>query len=1008
MRKEVIRSLIYWPAVVSATVVGVAWLSAPDGPSTQWLLTAIESIEFESETGRSWPQRPVVFNEAELAAWPVPDESGPASLSDLEVPSVDFKVLEREQAHSLELPARLAGARKQSLESKANENEAKAKTIKAPVRNERQEIAGLILQEPRLPGLDLTPLVESLRESSEAETNDDQQVQDAREGSDDFVGPPRPEYVVIEEEIESSSILPKSVSALGNLVEPDVEAIDQDESQITLALPTELEATGEPAVDAEKEVVEDEVQSASDSLTLSQAEVEPEAVPPIPVIVETEQQTDALPEVIKAEPALPETANVVRTETPQRPEIRVGPAAWPVTNALDLSLKSLEGTAASEWAEKVSQQLTALRQLARIGAPESGQLLDELDELATQGLESAEEISDRDVQIQWLRTAFAVKRRVAVWNPIWSVASDEDPTWMVSDQDSLVSEEIDQVIASVRNDLEETGDQAAWSRYLMLDQVANMSETTEYRQRQVIAQRLLSRLQWHGLDDEHLRWLNRDSVADLAETIRPWARSAVDYAQLMQQMERRESDAIDLAAIDIAGVVQTLRFAESQKATSVATALDTYYRNANVRTAISDTLLQRFLPTVETQVKPVRERMFGSNIRGTSQIDSDLQIALSPSPDRWNICLKTLGDVRTNSTGYNGPVALRTRGQSRFVAETPIVVTRKGATIGNSVVNATGTTRLRGIRTDYDGWPLIGSLTKSYAESQYQAIAAKSNRVANRKIQKQVGDEIDTRLTQSVNESSEKLSDLVLGPLGRLQLDPKVVDMQTTESRILARYRLAGDWQLAAFTPRPRAPRSSLMSVQVHQSAINNTLEQLVPKDEPKLIQEIFSDSLVLFGSDERELPDDMPDDVSVQFAKTRPITIEVEDGSLWVTLRVMKLTRGKKLNLKRFIVRARYLPQYDGLNASLVREGHLSISGPRMSMRDRLPLRAIFNKVLSPNRPLQLTLPRLVEHPAAEGLAISQLELRDGWIALAVSEAAAPKIAIRRPADLQPSTVLR
>ncbi len=133
---------------------------------------------------------------------------------------------------------------------------------------------------------------------------------------------------------------------------------------------------------------------------------------------------------------------------------------------------------------------------------------------------------------------------------------------------------------------------------------------------------------------------------------------------------------------------------------------------------------------------------------------------------------------------------------------------------------------------------------------------------------------------------------------------------------------------------------------------------------------------------------------MTVQFAPTRPITVEIEDGQLWVTLRVVRLNRGDRVDLTKFIVRAAYKPQIDGLQATLVRDGHLRISGPGMSMRERLPVRAIFNKVLSPNRPFPLTLPQLIQHPAMESLVVSQLELRDGWIGLAISEDDAPRIA--------------
>jgi len=220
------------------------------------------------------------------------------------------------------------------------------------------------------------------------------------------------------------------------------------------------------------------------------------------------------------------------------------------------------------------------------------------------------------------------------------------------------------------------------------------------------------------------------------------------------------------------------------------------------------------------------------------------------------------------------------------------------------------------------------------------------------------------------------------------------MDMQTTDQRLLARYRLAGDWQLAAFTPRPRAPTTSLMSMQVHQSALNKTLEKLIPRDEPMPIRDVLRKSAEILGQLDAQAPDDFPEDVAVQFARTRPITIEIEDGQLWVTLRILRLNRGERVALTQFIVRAAYKPQIDGLQVSLVRDGHLRISGPGMSMRERLPVRAIFNKVLSPNRSIRLTPPQIFAHQAAENLVVSQLELRDGWIGIAVSDSGAPRIA--------------
>ncbi|MEP4684881.1 MAG: hypothetical protein ABJ015_25005, partial [Rhodopirellula bahusiensis] len=238
--------------------------------------------------------------------------------------------------------------------------------------------------------------------------------------------------------------------------------------------------------------------------------------------------------------------------------------------------------------------------------------------------------------------------------------------------------------------------------------------------------------------------------------------------------------------------------------------------------------------------------------------------------------------------------------------------------------------------------------------------------------------------------------DLVLGPLGRLELSPTVIDLETTSERLIARYRLAGDWQLAAHTPRPRAWNDSWLSLQMHQSAINNTLEQILPRGEVKTFDQLYTDTFALFGKEGVALPEEVPGEAEIAFSPTRPMTIEIEDGKMWLTLRVVRLSQPGSPKLTRFIVRAAYKPEIDGLNARLVRDGHLRVSGPGMSMRQRLPIRAVFNKVLAEDRVIPLTTPKLVEHPAMQDLVVSQLELRDGWLALALSPEAAPSIATR------------
>ncbi len=691
---------------------------------------------------------------------------------------------------------------------------------------------------------------------------------------------------------------------------------------------------------------------------------------------------------------------------------------WPSTHLLNSQLEQLTSMASghglrrhdqlvsassssvgiAQWAMEVSAVLQQLQSLSRLGDDQAKPLIGQLESLASQGQTRAENLGDRTLRVQWLQACHSISRRVAVWYPVWELANANSRVENRSKFAIAMKPEsfnsVHSAINHVRAMLPESGDVPGWERYLLLNRISEAADSENQQHRMAVAAEFLSRLQRNGLHPAHQQWLQRQEIMSLQSAVRPWMGGVVDYADLLSQIEQQESMSIDQAPADITTAMQILKFVGSPDAERVADSIETHYRNANIRIAISQAMLQRFVPEVPSQSVPVRTTMLGSRVRGTSHIQSDLKVSLTPQPDRWSIQLQTIGQVHTNTTGDRGPVAVRTQGNATFVATTPLEVTPQGITVGQSVASVQGQTTLRGIQTDYDGWPLVGSLVRSAAARRFDSMSSKSTQISNHKIALEIETNVSDQLKQRIDTAKDQLTSAIIGPVNRLRLDPIITDMETTNERLIARYRLAENGQLAAFTPRPRAFNNSLLSVQVHQSAINNTLEQLAPSDQPLPIRSAIANAIGTFYDGDVVIPDDIPEDVTIQFAPSRPISVEFKDDSMWVTLRIVRLQRGDKLNLTKFIVQAVYIPVVDDTTASLVRDGHLRISGPGMSMRERLPIRAIFNKVLSSSRPLPLTPRAISEHPAMEGLVISQLELRDGWIAMAVAESPADRVA--------------
>ena len=1018
---DVRRALLFWPAFTSALIILITLISPMHGDFLQdetWRSlssTPIWSDESDStqvtETKAVSDPEPTVVEAAQIAN-ASKLERPKVMHSSIATPPTQSRIVERADRgqRAMQLPDRVASlfSRPNETDSISSLRDARDLYSATQIRTRSQESV------PQID--DWKPVLRSSGDQLPEVTSD--QDEEISLNPANAIG--HAEKIEIKD-IAAATPSP-TVDSPSAIQLPNTQLPGTQPSLESLSAPSER-----PRIDSHTSNDRNLVIAALESLSKQLGEDTP-STPVLATPPATEPQKSIMPKSIaNLAKIVPRSEELSRQQSkPQVPDLRLStpndqaarvesdrtsrnisagnPSTWPRTPQLDVQLQDLNASAGgsnddlrdevTKWSTQVQQTFARLNELPRLGDPIAIGLISRLEALALDGLRSAEQVADRDIQINWLQATHGVYRRYAVWKAVWSVVSTTREN-ASSELHADNGRSVEEVVRQLRAEIEDTGDAAGWTSYLMLDQVDDAATGKGVNRRGMVAQRVLSRVRWYGLDDVQRAWLERQSIQQLMTELQPWTRAPVDYASLLSQIERQESDAVDLATIDIAGAAQTLRFSDSQPAAMVANQINTYYRNANIRTALSQEMLQRLIPSVAPVTVPVRTNILGSRVKGISHINSELDLELHPKPQSWAFTLQTIGNVRTHSTGRRGQTAVRTRGDANFAAATPIEITANGISVGDSQINVRGNTRLRDVNSQYDNWPLLGSLAKSIIAAKYNERSRLTSRIANRRMTKQIGDGIDERLDAKVAKATNRLNEVVMGPLNTLRLQPQIIDMQTTDQRLIARYRLAGDWQIGASTPRPRAPSDSLLSVQINQSAINNTLEQVVPLGEPTTIQSAFDNTMKVFGRENVELPEDIPRDVLIQFTKTRPITVEMKDGKLWITMRIVELSRAKGAALRRFIVRAGYTAQIDGLRASLVRDGHLNISGPGMSMRQRLPIRAIFNKVFSPNHPIPVTSSSFVSAESLADAEISQIEIRDGWFALAVSKSRPDRIAI-------------
>lgn len=434
--------------------------------------------------------------------------------------------------------------------------------------------------------------------------------------------------------------------------------------------------------------------------------------------------------------------------------------------------------------------------------------------------------------------------------------------------------------------------------------------------------------------------------------------------------------------------IDAARLAESPEAEAraMAQALEDSYRNANLRIAIAAELIERALPQPEPVVAVVRDRIAGAPVRGRSTTTSRLALRLVEDASAWRMGIEATGTVTAETVSRGGPASLRSRGTTGFEAKKLVVLTPEGLRGAPAVARAqVASQRLVALSTEYDRVPLLGDYVRSAARSEYGRLRGRVQAETRAKVERQVTRAFDEQLAERLAAAERRYRDEVLARAEALGLAVEPVELRTTSTRLVTRLRVAGPEQLAAHTPRMRAPSDSLLSVQLHESTLNNAISGLGLAGAtvtPAELRARLVERLRLETAGEV-----VAEHAVLRFAAEEPVRFRLADGRAQLTLAIDEIVvRGRRHG--DFKVHAFYRPEVAGLEAALVQEGTPHIEG-RMRNGARLHLHGVMGKVLGESRRVVLVRAdgRSPERLAAAlaGLATNQLVIEDGWLGLAI-----------------------
>lgn len=461
-------------------------------------------------------------------------------------------------------------------------------------------------------------------------------------------------------------------------------------------------------------------------------------------------------------------------------------------------------------------------------------------------------------------------------------------------------------------------------------------------------------------------------------------RQAFNLCQLLDELEEFESGRLPHVAKSISEQRQSLIDSASEAEQAIGRRIEQHYRNANVRLAISEDLMNRFLPKPQVFDAPVDDMIMGAAVSGNSRTLNQLRLRLIPDERKIRLGLEAHGIVHSNTGASSGPVTIYNRGETTYVGRKLVLISSNGLHVWPAVAEANAYSATRGIESKYDSIPLLNSIVRNMAQTQQDEAYDQAMAEVESRVEGTVRRRLDKEANPRINKLSQEYVQILQGPLERLELSPTPISLSTTQDRAIIRFRVAGDNQLGAHTPRPCAPSDSLASVQMHESVLNNAADHLGLNGQTFTLPELHRMIADKFGLS-MAVPDDLPEDTEVTFADEDAVLIRCDDGKIWVTLSIAELSQGRR-TFKNFKATAVYHLVSHGLHTELERDGVVQLAGKRLNLGEQIALRGVISKMFSQNRRPQVIPVERAADSRLNGLRVTQLVVADGWIGLAIA----------------------
>lgn len=442
------------------------------------------------------------------------------------------------------------------------------------------------------------------------------------------------------------------------------------------------------------------------------------------------------------------------------------------------------------------------------------------------------------------------------------------------------------------------------------------------------------------------------------------------------------------------------------------------FSQPNVLAEVSTTALNELASPV-CQIRAVRDCILGATVRGTAITNGQVTFQPLDSTDQIQLDMFLNGVIHSRTVAYKKPVRVTARGTTPYFATKRLLINDDQFTTAGLYVNANTSTRIGSIQKT--GGKLGKRLIEKIARKKVYESKRQSERIASRHAEQKVGESFNDQVVTALTNGRVTYEEKLRAPMTRVALLANAIDLNSTRDAVFSRVTLASHRQIATNTTPPEKSSENDVTVQLHETAVNNFLPTILggatlgqesadtpPKltgDVPKWLRELSTKTPKEAAEDDEPISEEKKEAFRpwrFTFNTEAPASVSFTDQKLKLRMRLAELLSNNEEGaepIKNWDFIVTYRIFQDGNEVILEREGDIEVfptgfdprwderlTGEQVGIRNNIARNLNRRAAEGQGFPKEIPLPAVKLPKQGDDeltLKMTQLDCDNGWLTI-------------------------